>query len=201
MIRTSTSSATPSRNDRDDHKMKPSDLQINAYEIPNAGISLVGNLPIEWAAESVLPAYRPTSPVDLKLDLQPIGENLLVRGELAVTLEFDCSRTLETSTIRLQATLSELFVPGEKHLIKLDDGEEVSSDDLPDEPWVIENGKVDLEALIREHLVLAQDPYPVAGGPQKKPADDDSPAPVPLWSSALDGVDPRWERLKDLKLD
>jgi len=179
--------------------MKPSDLQINAYEIPSAGISIVGALPLEWAAESVLPAYRAISPVDVKLDAQPIGDNVLVRGELAVTLEFECSRTLETTTTRLTTTLSELFVPGEKHLIKLDDGEEVSSEDLPDEPWVIENGKIDLEGLVREHLVLAQDPYPVS--PAAKAVVPDTDSPVPLWSSALDGVDPRWERLKGLKLD
>lgn len=178
--------------------MKPSDLQINVYEIPNAGISLAGELPLEWAAESVLPAYRAISPVSLSLEVQPVGDNVLVRGTAAVTLEFDCSRTLETASIRLETPITELFVPGDKHHLKLDDGEEVSSDDLTDEPWIIENGRIDLEGLVREHLVLAQDPYPVAAPATVAPTE---PNPAPLWSSALDGVDPRWERLKSLKLD
>lgn len=176
--------------------MKPTDLQINVYEIPNAGISLVGELPAEWAAESMLPAYRAISPLKLSLEVQPVGDNVLVRGKAAVTLEFECSRTLETSSTRLETAIAELFVPGEKHHLKLDDGEEVSSDDLTDEPWVIENGKIDLEALVREHVVLAQDPYPVAAN---APTGETSDAP--LWSSHLDGVDPRWERLKSIKLD
>jgi uncharacterized metal-binding protein YceD (DUF177 family) len=177
--------------------MKPTDLQINAYEIPSAGILLTGDLPVEWAAESVLPAYRAISPVSLKLEVQPIGDNVLVRGRCVVTLEFECSRTLETTTTRLETDVSELFVPGEKHHLKLDDGEEVSSEDLADEPWVIEDGKIDLESLVRESIVLAQDPYPVAAN---APAPDET-VTAPLWSSTLDGVDPRWERLKSIKLD
>lgn len=177
--------------------MKPTDLQINVYEIPNAGITLAGQLPIEWASESMLPAYRAVSPVSLKLEVQPIGDNVLVRGRCSVTLEFECSRTLETTSTLLDTAVSELFVPGEKHHLKLDDGEEVSSDDLPDEPWVIEDGKIDLEALVRESIVLAQDPYPVSANAP----DPDETVTAPLWSSALDGVDPRWERLKSIKLD
>lgn len=177
--------------------MKPTDLQINVYEIPNAGISLAGELPAEWVAESCLPAYRAVSPITLKLEVQPIGDNALVRGKASVTLEFDCSRTLETATTRLEVDVSELFTPGEKHHFKLDEGEEISSDDLVDEPWVIEGGKIDLEALIREHLVLAQDPYPVSANAPKT----EETSTAPLWSSTLDGVDPRWERLKNLKLD
>jgi uncharacterized metal-binding protein YceD (DUF177 family) len=176
--------------------MKPSDLQLNAHEIPNAGITLDGELPIEWVAESVLPAYRALSPLKLKVEVQPVGDNLLARGEARVTLEFECSRTLETAKTELVVPFGELFVPGTRHEMKLVD-EDISSDDLTDEPWVIEDGKIDLEALIREHIVLAQDPYPVAPGTAR----DDEPADAPLWSSALDGVDPRWERLKNLKLD
>lgn len=176
--------------------MKPTDLQINAHEIPNAGIVLAGELPAEWAAESMLPAYRAVSPVALSLDVQIVGDNVLVRGKCTVTLAFECSRTLEPASTRIEVPISELFVPGERHHLKLDEGEEVSSEDLVDEPWVITDGQIDLEALVREHLVLAQDPYPVAA-----PASDDQDPDAPLWSSVLDGVDPRWERLKNLKLD
>jgi hypothetical protein len=50
---------------------------------------------------------------------------------------------------------------------------------------------------VRESIVLAQDPYPVAAN---APAPDET-VTAPLWSSTLDGVDPRWERLKSIKLD
>ena len=177
--------------------MKPADLQLNAHEIPSAGVTLAGDLPAEWVAASLLPAYRTSSPIHLSIEVTPVAENVLARGRFQVRLEFDCSRTLEASAIDLTATFSELFVPGQKHLMNLAD-EEVSSDDLADEPWIIDNGVIDLEALVREHLVLSQDPYPVAPG-VKRPGDEASE--TPLWSSRPEGGDPRWEQLKNLKLN
>lgn len=174
--------------------MKASDLQLNAREIPSAGLTLSGNLPVEWVAESLLPAYRSASPIELTIDVSVIGDNVLAQGNLKVKLEFECSRTLVPSSIELDTDFSELFTPGQKHLVNLAE-EDISSDDLEDEPWIIDNGVVDLEALVREHLVLSQDPYPVAPGTVAAPPE------TPLWSSTLDGVDPRWEQLKNVKLD
>lgn len=173
--------------------MKASDLQLNAHEIPSAGLTLAGQLPAEWVAASLLPAYRSSSPIDLQIEVTPVGDNVLAKGRFKVKLDFECSRTLTPSSVSLDAPFTELFTPGTKHLLNLAE-EEVSSDDLADEPWIIDNGMIDLEALVREHLVLAQDPYPIAPGAA-------DPGDAPAWSSTLDGVDPRWERLKTLKLD
>lgn len=178
--------------------MKPADLHLNAHEIPSAGVTLAGDLPAEWVAESLLPAYRTASPIHLEIEVTPVGDNLLARGRFTVRLDFDCSRTLEPSSVDLDVPFAELFVPGQKHLLNLAD-EEVSSDDLADEPWVIDDGGVDLEALVREHLVLAQDPYPVAPGIARAGDEDDKD--TPLWSSKPEGGDPRWEQLKNLKLN
>jgi len=176
--------------------MKPADLQLNAHEIPSAGVTLAGDLPAEWVASSLLPAYRTSSPMHLEIEATPVGDNVLARGRFAVRLEFDCSRTLEPSAVELDVPFTELFVPGQKHLLNLAD-EDVSSDDLADEPWVIDNGVIDLEALVREHLVLAQDPYPVAPGVTR----GDEAKDTPLWSSQPEGGDSRWEQLKNLKLN
>lgn len=174
--------------------MKASDLQLNAHEIPNAGLTLAGELPAEWVAESLLPAYTTSSPITLSIEVLPVAENVLAKGRLKIRLDFECSRTLAPASIDLDTTFTELFTPGQKHMVNLAE-EDISSDDLADEPWIIDNGVIDLEALVREHLVLGQDPYPVAPGANGAPSD------APLWSSTLDGVDPRWERLKNLKLD
>lgn len=179
--------------------MKPSDLQLNVHEIPEAGITLDGTLPAEWAAESLLDAYRAESPLTLTLEVERMGENVLVRGKAEVALAYECSRTLQPAQMVLKAPFAELFVEGEKHHHNLAE-HDISSDDLEDEPWLIENGKIDLEALVREALVLAQDPYPLAPGVARDGADD-APAETPLWSSGAGEVDPRWERLKNIKLD
>ena len=174
--------------------MKASDLQLNAHEIPSAGLTLAGELPADWVADSLLPAYTTSSPITLQIEVLPVAENVLAKGRLRIRLDFECSRTLAPASVDLDTTFTELFTPGQKHLVNLAE-EDISSDDLADEPWIIDNGVIDLEALVREHLVLSQDPYPVAPGAKAEPSD------VPLWSSTLDGVDPRWERLKNLKLD
>lgn len=176
--------------------MKPSDLQLNAHEIPAAGLSLAGELPAEWVAESLLPAYHASSPLTLRIEVSPVGDNVLARGKLDVRLDFECSRTLVPASLDLHTEFAELFTPGDKHLLNLAD-EEISSDDLVEEPWLIEGGRIDLEALVRESLVLAQDPYPVAPGQEQ----GSEHANRPLWSSTAEGGDTRWERLKNLKLD
>lgn len=174
--------------------MKASDLQLNAHEVPSAGITIAGELPAEWVAESLLPAYRTSSPIELSIDITPVGDNILAQGRLQVRLEFECSRSLAPSSVDLDTSFTELFTPGQKHLLNLAE-EDISSDDLVDEPWIIDNGMIDLEALVREHLVLSQDPYPVAPGTVAAPPE------APLWSSIEDGADPRWEQLKNIKLD
>jgi len=186
--------------------MKPLDLKLNIHEIPDAGVSVETELPVEWLAEALLPAYEARGPARLKAEVTRMGDNALARGKVVVPVAFQCSRTLERAELDLDVPFAELFVRGHDKDIDLSDVD-VSSDELDDEPWVIDGGVVDLEALVREHIVLAQDPYPLH--PSLPPRDaeveaddegEDAPPPAPLWSSAPDGVDPRWEQLRDLKL-
>lgn len=179
--------------------MKPTDLQLNLHEIPDAGITLDGALPAEWVAESLLDPYKAESPVKLHIEVQRMDQNVLVRGKADVKLAFECSRTLAPATMDLSAPFAELFVEGDRNHHNLAE-HDISSDDLVDEPWIIENGKIDVEALVREALVLAQDPYPLAPGVTRATEDDEAEA-APAWSSGAGEIDPRWARLKDLKLD
>ena len=128
----------------------------------------------------------------MQLDLTRVDEAVLVQGRCAVELAFECVRTLTPSTITLDLAVSELFEKGERSGLDLDEG--IDSDDLDgDEPWIIEEGRIELEPLLRETLVLAQDPYPVVHAA----ADSDT---GPLWSSDPDDIDPRWAALKDIEL-
>jgi uncharacterized metal-binding protein YceD (DUF177 family) len=185
--------------------MKPLDLKLNIHEIPDAGVSVEIDLPEAWLADALLPAYEARGPAHLKAEVTRMGDNALARGRVVVPVAFQCSRTLERAEVDLEVPFAELFVRGQEKDIDLSDVD-VSSDELDDEPWVIEGGTIDLEALIREHIVLAQDPYPLhPSQPPREAAEDDAvedeaSAPAPLWSSTPDGGDPRWEQLRDLKL-
>lgn len=189
--------------------MKPLDLQLNVNEIPEAGVSIALDLPAEWIAPSLLPAYATGGDGRVTAEVQRMGDNAFVRGKVRVPVTFACSRTLEPAEETLDVPFAELFVRGEARELNLADAD-ISSDDLEDEPWVIQGSMIDLEALIREHIVLAQDPYPLH--PAHRPADGDgedgdeagpgaAPTSPPLWSSAADAVDPRWEKLRGLKLE
>ena len=126
-------------------------------------------------------------------------DNVLAQGHAEVTVHFECSRTLAPSELRLRFDFSELFVPENRHEFNLGAGLDVDDvDGMEAEPYAIVGGVVDLEQLLREELVLAQDPYPVAV-PSALPDDsDDNP---PIWTSAKVDVDPRWAQLAKLKLD
>jgi uncharacterized metal-binding protein YceD (DUF177 family) len=186
--------------------MKPLDLKLNIHEIPDAGVAVDLDLPVEWLAEVLLPAYEARGPAHLKAEVTRMDTNALVRGSVRVPVAFNCSRTLERAEVDLDVPFAELFVPGAGHGdIDLSDVD-VSSDELDDEPYLIEGGIIDIEGLVRENIVLAQDPYPLhPSQPPRTPMDDDgdreADAPAaPLWSSVPDRVDPRWEQLRDLKL-
>ncbi|TNF28292.1 MAG: DUF177 domain-containing protein [Deltaproteobacteria bacterium] len=178
--------------------MKTTDLQQHVASIPDAGLVLEGDLPAAWAAASLLDAYRALGDLHVRLEVRRVNDNVLVLGKASIRLGFDCSRTLAPSETTLDFELSELYVPEGQNDFNLGAGVDVSDvDAMDDEPYVITNGSVDLEQLLREELVLAQDPYPVADADPRADDEDEKPA----WSSAPVEVDPRWAALAKVKLD
>ena len=135
------------------------------------------------------------SPLQVDLEVRRVNESVYVQGSLEVSLTFACSRTLEPGRSDLKVPVSELYQPAALHALSL--GTEVEGDDLDkDEPYVYEHGRLDLEPLLREQLVLSQEPFPTVA---PAPAGDGEEDPV-LWSSGTDEIDPRWAKLKDIKL-
>ena len=167
---------------------------IPVDEIPEPGKLFQEQIPGDWLAASLLAPYKPASDLEIALELQKVQDNVLVQGTLRMALSFFCSRTGDAGLMEMTLRLSELFQPASSHTIKLADG--VESDDLEgDEPYTYEGRKLDLEPLIREQIVLAQDPYPsVVEGPDP---DDDTVA----WSSKSNEIDPRWQKLKDFNIN
>ena len=173
---------------------KPPQLQISLDEVPEPGLRVVGDLPESWLEESLLSPYTPTGPVKVELEVRCMGGNVLVQGQMDLVVGFSCSRTGRAGTSELNVMLNELFQPAGSHTVYLGQAE-VSSEDLgTDEPFVYEGNRLDLEPFVREHLVLAQDPFPTLTDATA------SPSGVAAWSSRGDEVDPRWAKLKDLEL-
>ena len=167
-------------------------LTIPIDEIPAAGLELSGELPAEWFAESLLEPYEALSGLSVTLTLKRYNDNVHVEGHLRVRLGFSCSRTLAPGITDVDTRVSELFQKGEANQLKLGDG--VETDDMEAEmPHVYVDNEIDLEPLVREELVLAQEPYPTIA---------DRVSEGPAWSNGdVEPLDPRWEKLKSLKLN
>jgi uncharacterized metal-binding protein YceD (DUF177 family) len=170
-------------------------LTIVVDEIPQAGLAIAGELPPEWLGESALTLYRPASPVTVALAVRRHQDMVHVEGQVRLVLDFECSRTLAPGTVALALEVQAVFQPAGRHEVSLGDGIEVEAfeEAYDDEGLLTYDGpSIDLEPLIREEVLLAQDPYPVV-----EPAPE--AAEGPLWSSAEEAVDPRWDKLKQVK--
>ena len=172
--------------------MKSPKLVIPINEIPEPGLIISGELDEAWITPSLLPPYRPLKPLKLTVDLQRINGNVRVEGRLETALSFSCSRTMALGVMPIAVSFSELFYPAGHDHMNLDDG--VEAELFGDEPYVFTEGLVTLEPFLREELVLAQSPYPTV--PSAGAAEDSE-----VWTSNPDKVDPRWEKLKQLKLN
>ncbi len=177
--------------------MKSLPLTIIIDEIPAGGQAVRGVLPPEWLGDTLLPPYIPMSPLRVDLVARRFDENVLVSGTVGVDLHFACSRTLAPGEFTLSAPVHELFQPAAQHASKLGGG--IDADEISENDITLYRGKtLDIEPILRELLVLAQDPYPMIQG--ARDTDEDGPGPA-VWSSGADEIDPRWARLAQIKLD
>lgn len=166
-------------------------LHIAIREIPDAGRRVELDLPVASLEHALLPAYEAAGPARAVLDVRRVGPAVVVEGQLTWTLRFQCSRTGEPGTTVLAVPVSELIEPASASHVALEDGVDADLVSL-DEPYAHDGETVNLEPLVREKLVLAQDPYPVI--------DSAPPAGGPVWTSSTDEVDPRWAKLQQIEL-
>ena len=172
--------------------MKNLKLVVSVDEIPEPGLVIQGELPTSWLEPLLLPAYRALSPLKVDLELKCIRGNIALDGSLETTLEFSCSRTMEEGVYRLKVKIHELFQPKDQAHLNL--GEGVDSELVGDELFLYEGRRIDLEPALREEIVLAQPPYPNI-------SEDEQSTDTPIWTSDAEKTDPRWEKLRGLKLN
>jgi uncharacterized protein len=140
--------------------------------------------PSEWELELV--RVPPGSPVRLDVRLESVVDGVLVSGTLRASLAAECGRCLEPVTEDLEVDIAELFAY------------EPDPDDA--EIPVLDGDFLDLEALLRDAVVLALPLNPVC--------DDDCAGLCVTCGERLadagpdhghDAVDPRWAALSALK--
>jgi uncharacterized metal-binding protein YceD (DUF177 family) len=171
-------------------------LTFTVDEIPEAGLTARGELPMKWLGDSLLPVYAPTSPLCFELQMVRMTSGVFVSGKMEISLSFSCSRSGEPGQRKLNVRVDELCEPLEMY--RKTGEEDVDGLTLDgDQPWTYEGNTLELESLIREQFVLAQDPYPVL-----QPATGKYDSESPSWSSNdKERTDPRWDELKTLKIN
>ncbi len=150
------------------------------------------------ALETVMASVPKGQEIELDLRLEAVMEGVLVTGTVNGHLTAECSRCLDPISEELEAGFQEMY-----RYAADDDDVSVRSDedaDGDDEDYYLEGDLLDLEPVIRDAVVLALPLSPLCG--------PDCPGLCAECGVKLadagpdhghgDGVDPRWEALRDI---
>lgn len=123
--------------------------------------------------------------VDADLVVEVIGDDLVVTGSVTFAWAGDCRRCLSevvsSSTVRLREVFERRPVEGETYLLG--------------------DGMVDLEPMIRETVLLALPLAPLCAEECVGPDPERFPASIADDSADVEVRDPRWAALDELKFD
>jgi len=174
-------------------------LSIAVEDIPHGGLEIAEQMAPEWLGPLVGPQFFPSGePVRLKLFLVRTEENVVARGEMTGRLKFVCSRCAEEAPFEVKHSFSHVFVARIVQSTSID-GEFRESDNLE---FTFYDGKdIELEPLASEELVLALPHFPLCSegckGICQHCGKNLNEGPCDCHS---DVVDPRWVRLREIKL-
>lgn len=174
-------------------------LPVMVEEIPDSGIELDIDMPDDWLVELLGPQFfLRTGHAHLEVRLARAGRSVLATGRLTAALGFVCGRCAEEAPFALDHAFSHVFVFGHETGGLPEDLDE-NEDSL--EFTFIEGPVVDLEPLAAEELVLALPQFPLCSESCKGICQhcgknlNEGPC-----ECEVDVVDPRWARLKEIKL-
>lgn len=170
---------------RSDYVLQVTDL------VDRPGASRQVDLRLPAPGDLDLPLASADEPLGLRGVVESVVEGLLVRGELATTLELACSRCLQPIRREVVSDVVELF----------SDPADVDPDDEVEAGYEIVDGTIDLGTLVRDALSSAVPLQPLCredckglcpdcGANHNETTCDCSDAPV----------ETRWEALRGLQL-
>lgn len=134
-----------------------------------------------------------SSPVESKLRILKSGQNYIGQGEIKTRVDFECSRCLKKSGQVLKCEI--------KFLLK-EENDQIILEAEEGEGQIQSGGSFNLDELIRKNLILSL--------PLKPLCLEDCKGLCPVCGINLntssceckkDVTDPRWEKLKGLKLE
>jgi len=171
--------------------------------IPSAGLEVDVDASPEWIGFLLGKFLRPgNGPFPLRYTLSRNDTSVAVDGELSLDFRFDCSRCAEEASDQVRVPFHLLFAHGRDDA---DENEEISIDvwglDEDRELVVYEGPEVQLEDANIEQVVFALPAYPVCRPDCKGLcAECATNLNVSSCRCTEERVDPRWAKLKDLKV-
>ena len=133
--------------------------------------------------------FELVEPVKVKYTIDLLGEEVYVKGEFSTKIKTTCVKCLNFYEKTVAGKVESSYLDSKIHKKYLDSLE----DDMESDENVYEelvNGEIDIDELVREHLILEVDPYEVCsencqGLSEMKDYEDD-------------GIDPRWAQLLEM---
>jgi uncharacterized protein len=134
-----------------------------------------------------------SSPVESKLRILKSGQNYIGQGEIKTRVDFECSRCLKKSAQVLKCEI--------KFLLK-EENDQITLEAEEGEGQIQSGRSFDLDGLARENLILSLPLKPLCSEACKGLC---PVCGINLNTSSCeckkDVTDPRWEKLKSLKLE
>jgi uncharacterized protein len=128
-------------------------MKVQISEIPEDGLELDAEEPVQ--AEGV----RIASPVGIRLRVEKIGTEVVIRGELAADVEFSCSRCLREVKKGLLMPINLLYHPLDS--LRGDERRELLGEEL--ETGFYEDDELDIEEIAKEQVLLNIPMKPLCG--------------------------------------
>mgnify|MGYP006396775431 FL=1 len=133
--------------------------------------------------------FELVEPVKVNFTIDLLGEEVYVKGVFSTKIKTTCVKCLNSYERNRTGEKESSYLDAKIHKKYLDSLE----DDMESDENVYEelvNGEIDIDELVREHLILEVDPYEVCsekcqGLSEMKDYEDD-------------GIDPRWAQLLEM---
>jgi uncharacterized protein len=173
-------------------------LSIAFDDIPEGGIELKEKLDREWLGALVGPQFFPADePLSAEFYLVRAGPSVVTKGKLAGQMRFVCSRCAEEASWEVTLAFTHVFVKGQQAGAVPEGFDDPASLEFT----FFDGGKVELETLAREELVLSLPRVPLCSeackGICQSCGKNLNEGPC---SCHTDVVDPRWAKLRDIKM-
>jgi len=173
---------------------------IHIADIAPQGVEFNETLSEKWLADSLGEDFATAGKgASVSVRVEPMNGQFLVRGTITSEVSFTCGRCIEEGHLPISVDFHQIITPRpESESLEIEDIE-LSGDDL--EFGYIDGEEINLFEIIREHLILALPMHPVCSEGCKGLC---SKCGHNLNESECgcdrQGIDSRWEALKNLKL-